>query len=65
MARNVPLYFTSLLQLVEQFADQLCLYSRYDRLFHDNQEFTYALYDTYLDVIIFLRKARDALRTSC
>ncbi|KAM3511901.1 hypothetical protein MY11210_004442 [Beauveria gryllotalpidicola] len=64
VGRSVPFYFTDLLRLVERFGAQLCLYSRYDALFNGHGDFMAALSDTYMDAIIFLRKARDALRAN-
>ncbi|KAM0670873.1 hypothetical protein ACQRIU_001268 [Beauveria bassiana] len=64
VGRSVPFYFTDLLRLVERFGTQLCLHSRYDALFNGHGEFMAALSDTYMDALIFLRKARDALRAN-
>ncbi|PMB65156.1 Nephrocystin-3 [Beauveria bassiana] len=64
VGRSMPFYFTDLLRLVERFGAQLCLYNRYDALFNGHDEFMAALSDTYMDAIIFLRKARDALHAN-
>ncbi|KAM3523884.1 hypothetical protein NHJ13051_004861 [Beauveria bassiana] len=64
VGRSVSFFFTDLLGLVERFGTQLCLYSRYDALFDGHTDFMAALSDTYMDALIFLRKARDALRAN-
>ncbi|KAI1828424.1 NACHT domain protein [Xylaria intraflava] len=62
LVQSLPFYFVDLFRMVERLGAQLSLYNQYyEQLFHGAEDFQAILLETYMDVLIFLRHAREAL----
>ena len=56
--RSYSHYMNSITAMITQITDSVFFYEQYEKLFSDENQFHMLLADVYLDILMFLRKAR-------